>query len=63
MMVKFIDTCTGGLPPDIEQAWALLDITAKYAGPLALAGKLLGLSLHYTGLSTIEVLDEEREHE
>lgn len=50
MMVRLSDTCTVGLPPDIDQAWTLLDIAAKYAGPLALAGQVLrGVIMRYTG--------------
>jgi hypothetical protein len=63
MRAKFTDTCTVGLPPDIEQAWALRDIATKYAGPFALAGKLLGLILPCVGLSTPESLDQENEDE
>ena len=36
MIVRFTDTCAVGLPPDIEQAWALLGLY-KHATPIALA--------------------------
>ena len=46
MMVRITDTCAVGPPPDIEQAWALLDI---YTVSTPLVVKLLGLVMHYTG--------------
>lgn len=59
MIVRFTDTCAVGLPPDIEQAWALLGLY-KHATPIALAGRVLGLALHYTGRTGLTTNSGER---